>query len=162
MREALVHALGSNAEHGFRRTNSDKRHAVEMALKDPELSQLQMNEIADICRVHRNTVRRIQNDLLAEDSSNGNNATNVQATDPTDDDVRDTGKSVSQGDVELGEVRQALGLLKALPYDGADAIDKLALEPDDIADLEYISTWCANAVITFRNQGDASGNDESE
>jgi len=151
MREALIHALGSNSEHGFRRTNSDKRHAVQMALKDPELSLLQQGEIADICRVHRNTVRRIQNDLLSEDSSNGNNATKVQPEDATDSDVRDTGATVTQHEVELNEVRQALKLIKALPYDGGEAVDKMALEKDDIADLEYVSTWCANAVIKFRS-----------
>jgi hypothetical protein len=152
MREALIHALGSNSEHGFRRTNADKRHAVEMACKDPELSQLSQNEIADICRVHRNTVRRIQNDLLSQDSSNGNNATKVQPTDPTDDDIRDNGASVTQEDADLEEVRQMCALGKGIAYDGADSVGKLAYTPDDISDLEYVSTWCANAVIAFRNQ----------
>ncbi len=38
-KEALEHALGSNAAHGLRRTNLDKRRAVELALKHwPEWS----------------------------------------------------------------------------------------------------------------------------
>jgi hypothetical protein len=102
-------------------------------------------------------VRRIQNDLLAEDSSNGNNATKVQPEEATDSDVRDTGATVSQHEIELGEVRQAAKLIKALPYDGADSVGKMALEKDDIADLEYVSTWCANAVIKFR-----SGTEEND
>lgn len=153
MHEALIHALGANAGHGLRRTNRDKRHAVEMALKDPEISQYQMQEIADVCRVTRQTVRRIQNDLLADpedDDNNGNNGTKSPAVgDPTDDDFR-SAPDVTQEMVELTELRQACGLVKAFPYDGADAAGKLELTKDDIADLEYISTWAANAVLARR------------
>jgi hypothetical protein len=33
-RDALRYALGANSMHGLRRTPADKRHAVEIALKD--------------------------------------------------------------------------------------------------------------------------------
>lgn len=161
MREALIHALGANAGHGLRRTNRDKRHAVEMALKDPEISEYQMQEIADICRVTRQTVRRIQNDLLADDddSSNSNNGTKSPVVDnPTDDDYR-SAPDVTQEMVELTELRQACSLVKAFPYDGTDAAGKLELSRDDIADLEYISTWAANAVLAHR-RGEADATDE--
>jgi hypothetical protein len=163
MREALIFALGANNNHGLRRSNRDKRHAVEMALKDPEISQYQMQEIADICRVTRQTVRRIQNDLLTEDGdgSTGNNGTkshDPSVSDPTDDDFRDTGAELSQQDVELTELKQACSLVKAFPYDGAGAATNLALSKDDVADLEYVSTWCANAVLMHRKlQDDSNG-----
>ena len=155
LHDALVHALGSNAEHGFRRTNADKRHAVEMACKDPELSQLQQQEIADICRVHRNTVRRIQNDLLAQDSSNGDDATKVhdnsdKVEDPSPEHVRDSGE-VTQKQVETDEVRAALKGIMVLPYDGEMATDRLELDPDLVADCEYVSTWLSTLVVTYRN-----------
>lgn len=159
MKEALIHALGANSGHGLRRSNRDKRNAVEIALKDPEISQYQMTEIADICGVHRNTVRRIQNELLIDDddSSNGNDATKVhEPADPTDDDYRDNGAELTQADVELTELRAACSMIKVLPYDGSDAAGKLDLTPDDIADLEYVSTWCANLVLARRN-GAADG-----
>ena len=156
MIDALTYALGANFGHGLRRTNRDKRHAVEMALKDPELSRLQQQEIADICRVTRQTVRRIQNELLADDdSSNGNNGTKSHSAKPaTDDDVRDNGKNLTQEEVELTELRAAVAAIKVLPYDGADAASKLALTKDDMADLEYVSTWCANAVLARRGVND--------
>lgn len=152
MREALMEALGSNAEHGFRRTKADKRHAVQMALKDPEISQLQQQEIAEVCRVHRNTVRKIQNEMLAEDSSNGDahNVHDKEPEDPKPDDFRDDGKEPTQMDIDYEEVSRALNLIKGIPYDGDTAVGKLAFTPDDIADLEYVSTWCANAVLTYR------------
>jgi len=34
-RDAVLHGIGSNAEHGLRRTQADKRRAVERLLKDP-------------------------------------------------------------------------------------------------------------------------------
>jgi hypothetical protein len=35
-RDAILHGIGSNAAHGLRRTQSDKRRSVERLLKDPE------------------------------------------------------------------------------------------------------------------------------
>ena len=35
-RDAQLHALGANSRHGLRRTNADKRHAVEILLYDDE------------------------------------------------------------------------------------------------------------------------------
>lgn len=156
LHDALVHALGSNAEHGFRRTNADKRHAVEMALKDPELSKLEKQEIAEICRVHRNTVRRILNDLIAQDSSNNDDATKVQdnsgkVEEPSAEHVRESGE-VTQQQVETDELRQALKHITVLPYPGEDGPDRLDLDPDLVADCEYVSTWLASLVITYRNK----------
>ncbi len=55
---ALEHALGSNARHGLRRSNADKRRVVELALKHwPGWSQ---SMIADKCGVHVNTVAAIK------------------------------------------------------------------------------------------------------
>jgi hypothetical protein len=47
--DAIRFALSANADHGLRRTNADKRRAVEIALKEfPKLSDRQ---IADVCAV---------------------------------------------------------------------------------------------------------------
>jgi hypothetical protein len=47
--EALWYALGANAHHGLRRTNADKRRAVEIALK--EFTTLSDRAIAELCGV---------------------------------------------------------------------------------------------------------------
>src|SRR4051794_18625155 len=39
LRDAVAHAVGANAAHGLRRTNDDKRRAVETLLRDPEWSR---------------------------------------------------------------------------------------------------------------------------
>ena len=50
-REALLHAVGANDEHGLLRSNVDKRMAVEALLRDSEWSQWSDRRIADQCRV---------------------------------------------------------------------------------------------------------------
>lgn len=50
-REALKYSLGANQQHGLRRTNDDKRYAVELALKDEEWAEWSNTLIADLCGV---------------------------------------------------------------------------------------------------------------
>ena len=149
MKDALIFAAGSNFDHGLRRTNADKRHAVEMCLRDPEISQLTRQEIADICRVTKRTVQKIANQGAIDDAEGVNGSPPGEPQEPTDEDVRPTKPEPTQKEIERGELRAALGMIKAFPYDGPGA-DKLELTPDDISDLEYVSTWCAGAVIALR------------
>lgn len=50
-RDAILFAAGANATHGLRRTNADKRKAVEVLLADPEWSQWSDREIGRRCEV---------------------------------------------------------------------------------------------------------------
>jgi len=50
-RDALLYSLGANAVHGLRRSNADKRKAVERVLLDPEWVKWSDREIARVCRV---------------------------------------------------------------------------------------------------------------
>jgi hypothetical protein len=45
-REAILHSVGANAEHGWRRTADDKRRAVGTLLNDPEWAEWSDREIA--------------------------------------------------------------------------------------------------------------------
>jgi len=150
MHDALEFALQANRAHGLRMTNADKVKSVKMALADPELAQKTQQEIADIVGITREAVNRIsRRDTLAAasevDSEPG------EPEEMTDEDVRPTKPEPTQEEVERGELRQAASLVKALPY-GGDDTRKLELTPDDVADLEYISTWCAHAVLAYRNE----------
>ena len=51
VRDAVKYALSANARHGLRRTNEDKRKAVQTALADEEWSKLSSRAIAEICGV---------------------------------------------------------------------------------------------------------------
>ena len=39
LRDAILYAVGANAEHGLRRTTADKHHAVSLLLSDPQWGQ---------------------------------------------------------------------------------------------------------------------------
>jgi uncharacterized ParB-like nuclease family protein len=146
MHEALVWALGANDTHGLRRSNADKIHAVQMCLKDPALSQLSHQEIADVCRVHKNTVQRTS----VRDTTGRGDKDPAKPTKPDGNDVRPTKPEPTQQEIERDEVRAAMRAIKVLPYAGGDAV-KLGFDKDDVADLEYVSTWCAHAVLAHRD-----------
>ena len=50
-RDAILYACGANAAHGLRRTNADKRRAVETLLHDAEWAKWSDHEIARRCEV---------------------------------------------------------------------------------------------------------------
>jgi len=60
LRDAIKMACGANSDHGLKRTNADKRKAVEMLLADPEWSSKSDRWIAEITKVHHTTVATIR------------------------------------------------------------------------------------------------------
>lgn len=50
-RDAVLYSVGANASHGHRRSNADKRRAVQTMLNDPEWSGWSDREIARRCSV---------------------------------------------------------------------------------------------------------------
>ncbi|RMF03086.1 MAG: streptomycin biosynthesis regulator, partial [Alphaproteobacteria bacterium] len=59
-RDAILHACGANAAHGLRRTNEDKRRAVERVLRDDEWRQWSDREIARRCAVSHIFVAKVR------------------------------------------------------------------------------------------------------
>lgn len=62
-RDAIKYSFSANTQHGLRRTNEDKRRAVEIALRDEEWGQLGPNSIADLCGVSSQFVRNLQDTI---------------------------------------------------------------------------------------------------
>lgn len=65
-RDAILFSVGANASHGLRRTNDDKRRAVQTLLNDPEWAVWSNREIARQCQVDEKTVRRYREEASAE------------------------------------------------------------------------------------------------
>lgn len=65
-RDAVLLSVGANATHGLRRSNADKRRAVETLLRDPEWAEWSNREIARRCAVDDKTVGTIRKELSAE------------------------------------------------------------------------------------------------
>lgn len=72
-RNAILFSCSANSEHGLRRTNNDKRKAVNKMLADPEWSQWSDGLIAKQCVVTQPFVSRVRRNLTQnsfESSSN--------------------------------------------------------------------------------------------
>jgi hypothetical protein len=65
-RDAVLHGIGSNAAHGLRRTQADKRRAVERLLKDPEWARWSDRKIGEVAKVDHKTVGTIRRELAGE------------------------------------------------------------------------------------------------
>lgn len=65
-RDAILYACGANAEHGLRRTNADKRRAVETLMHDDEWAAWSNAEIARRCAVDEKTVRTLRAEAAPE------------------------------------------------------------------------------------------------
>jgi hypothetical protein len=65
--DALKHALSANSRHGQRRTNADKRRAVEIALR--EFPKFSSRAIAEMCGVSSDLVDRTRPQLPDSGSS---------------------------------------------------------------------------------------------
>lgn len=64
-RDAVLCSVGANATHGLRRTNGDKRRAVETLLRDEEWVKWSDGDIARKCAVSVMTVGRIRQELIS-------------------------------------------------------------------------------------------------
>lgn len=64
-RDAVLFSVGANAAHGLRRSNADKRRAVETLLRDAEWGKWVDAEIARRAAVSPMTVGRIRQDLIS-------------------------------------------------------------------------------------------------
>lgn len=62
-RDAVLHAAGANASHGLRRSQADKRRAVETLLRDDEWQQWSDREIARKCNVSPDLVGAVRREL---------------------------------------------------------------------------------------------------
>jgi len=68
-REAVLHSVGANAEHGLKRTNADKRRAVELLLRDDEWVKASDRWIAEKCGVSYEFVRKLRPEVSTVDTS---------------------------------------------------------------------------------------------
>ncbi len=67
-RDAIQHACGANKYHGLRRTNEDKRRAVELMLRDQEWMHWTDHRIADHCGVSQPFVSKLRAELAPGDN----------------------------------------------------------------------------------------------
>lgn len=69
LRDAILYSVGANNDHGLRRSNDDKRKAVQTLLDDLEWSDWSDSEIARRCHVSVMTVSRLKKKLNIKDTT---------------------------------------------------------------------------------------------
>ena len=62
-RAAILYAISANQEHGLRRTNADKRRAVEMLLRDEEWRTWSDGKLASMAGVSDKTVASVRSSI---------------------------------------------------------------------------------------------------
>jgi uncharacterized ParB-like nuclease family protein len=67
-RDAVLFSVGANASHGLRRTNADKRRAVDLLLRDAEWRLKSDRWVASRCGVSHDFVNRHRKQLSSDDS----------------------------------------------------------------------------------------------
>jgi hypothetical protein len=146
LREAILYSVGANAEHGLRRTNEDKRKAVETMLtndivsKDDKGNPHSDNSIAKHCCVHHTTVGRIRKDLSCAMHKIGSTKRTVKRGNSTyTQDTAKIGKSGKKRKKQYGGIAPDAFTPKRT---GQQFESRAAIE------LPYNPDYAANAIVS--------------
>lgn len=166
-RDAILHSVGANANHGLRRSNADKRRAVETLLADAEWSKWSDREIARQCAVSPDTVGRIrrENEPVTVRSDSERTYTTKHGT-TAQMDTSNIGKAADAGveqPAELDEPDQPQAPAVAAPpvspkaapqpaqtlYNGLPAEDRINELMDEVKALEGENLKLKAKLATF-------------
>lgn len=152
LREAILYSVGANIEHGLRRTNEDKRKAVETMLtneivsKDENGKPWANREIARRCHVSEITVRRFLEHHTATMSQ--------YETEQRTFTHHKTGKPAVMNTAKIGKSspkkRKQYGGIS--PHAFTPVRESEPYEPKAAIDLPYKPFYAANAIISVMGQ----------
>lgn len=145
-RDAVLYACGANTTHGLRRTNEDKRRAVELLLRDEEWSQWSDRKIAQTCGVSDRFVGNVRKDLSPNGSEMRPRKVERGGT-VYEQKIANIGKAKPQN----GEgARPAAEVIRSLDLDGEELDDEdVEDDPEEydgtvaevLPDIELPSRW---------------------
>lgn len=133
-RDAILHSVGANADHGLRRTNADKRRAVETLLRDDEWRQWSDREIARRAQVSDRFVNKVRDELSANRS---------QIHEPTERKVERNGTTYTQNTEKIGKKPEQPVSDHWFEQDDEEVDDEPQRRPveDEWPDAEAPSSW---------------------
>ncbi len=129
LRDAILYSLSANSKHGLRRSNADKRRAVQTLLDDPEWCKWSDSEIARRCAVGADMVAHARKPI-------------IRSTDDSEPETRTVtrnGKTYEQKKKDGGK--------KSKPAEAAKA-EETPAEPAEPAPPEYTPLDAANDQIS--------------
>ncbi len=159
LREAILHSVGANTEHGLRRTNADKRKAVETMLtndivsKDDNGNPRPNRDIARQCLVGEATVRKYREILSARNAQIESAKRIVKRGNSTyTQDTTNIGKSNKKRRKQYGSIAPDAFIPKraSQPFESRAAIE-LPYNPEHAASA-IISVMGEELAINIANQ----------
>ena len=136
VRDAILYSLKANDTHGLRRSNDDKRKAVETLLNDKEWSAWSQEKIAKACAVSTGFVSKLVNSA----SLHG------EEIKPKTRIVERNGKAYEQKTENIGKKKEA-------PKQIPEAVIEPANEPEMTADDEV--SILADEVVSLSEENNA-------
>lgn len=143
-REAVLFSFGVNGTHGMRRTNADKRKAVESMLNDPEWAAWSDNKIADTCGVSHPFVAEIRRSILKPLQDTPAVRTVERAGKTYQQNTSKIGKQLSQAKPKLASVPTIDPALAEKLDDAQEAVSVLSEENDRLNDRLAIESMEAS------------------
>jgi hypothetical protein len=163
-RDAILAACGANSTHGLRRSNADKRRAVETLLADKEWSEWSDRRIAKELDVSNHLVSELRATIDDRTQQSGNSPTLSRVKDskpgqPTAAIPPSAANPALEGDDETGglgtEAKQVIPATPVSSIDllGIDGIDPgwLALAEDVVAALDAFDGHLRSAQSAVHN-----------
>lgn len=133
-RDAQLYAFGANHEHGLRRTQADRRKAIEIMLHDIEWVEWSDREIAKVCKVSHPLVAKIRKELGANTDQRKTADGKTQPTKKGKDDNQDT-QGTEGNDKEFAIQELSDALVQA--HDENKALeDRIAVAASDATEEE--------------------------
>jgi uncharacterized ParB-like nuclease family protein len=150
LREAILYSVGANIEHGLRRTNEDKRKAVETMLTNEIVSMDEKGvpwnncEIARRCHVGEASVRRCRDALSSSMTKIGSSERLVKRGNSVyTQNTCNIGKSSSKKRKQYGGIS---------PHAFTPVRQSEPYEPKAAIELPYKPFYAANAIISVMGQ----------
>jgi NACalpha-BTF3-like transcription factor len=165
IRDAQWYSFGVNADHGFQRTNSDKRKAVTTVLNDIEWAEYSDREIAKGCKVSPTLVANMRKELVIErpskkavtmkgkkttmETTNIGKKEETEEYDPKEDDIKEL-VSTNQKLVEENEVLKTKEL--ALSGNEEKVVNEITELQKRVKTLESELNVVKNSRDQFQNK----------
>lgn len=163
-RDAVLFSLGANGTHGMRRTNADKRKAVETMLADSDWSQWSDNQIAKTCGVSQPFASSVRSSLQTVISENPaertyttkHGTTAVMKTDGIGKTEKKPTRTLDNRPADVAaisaddELRESSDTIAELARQNDELRDRLAVESMDVSEEE--KTAAAETIRELRAQ----------
>lgn len=151
--EAQMYAWGANTQHGFRRSSKDAQRCVKAALLKMGQDHTQ-EQIADVCRVHRNTVSKIHTQMLADGEYEAGGVDAPKARKPkkpTTKDLAPTKPEPTQEEAEAESLRGFVKGINEMPFPGQDS-GHLPLTAEDLKYIQNAAMWLSQAHVAHQKK----------